>query len=190
MSVKQSLGKVSITPKGAWSTSTAYVFLDSVSNNGSSYLAKQDVPAGTSLSNTDYWLQIAAKGDPGTTSWDGITDKPATFPPSAHNHDGRYYTKTETDAKLLEKVDKVTGKGLSTNDFDNTEKAKVDSALQPADVKDNLTSTDTNKPLSAKQGKVLKEELNSLSESITNLRQTKQDNIELYRDADGDLCEI
>jgi hypothetical protein len=26
------------------------------------------------------------KGDPGTTTWAGITDKPATFPPSAHTH--------------------------------------------------------------------------------------------------------
>lgn len=26
------------------------------------------------------------KGDPGTTTWSGITDKPAAFPPSAHTH--------------------------------------------------------------------------------------------------------
>jgi hypothetical protein len=26
------------------------------------------------------------KGEPGTTTWAGITDKPSTFPPSAHEH--------------------------------------------------------------------------------------------------------
>ena len=35
------------------------------------------------------------------------------------------------------KVDKVTGKGLSTNDYDNTEKAKVDASI------DNSTDTYT-----------------------------------------------
>lgn len=35
------------------------------------------------------------------------------------------YTKAETDAKLSTKVDKVSGKGLSTNDFTTIEKAKL-----------------------------------------------------------------
>jgi len=29
---------------------------------------------------------IDVKGPPGTTTWDGITDKPATFPPATHTH--------------------------------------------------------------------------------------------------------
>ena len=62
------LGKVSVTPKGAWSNATAYDVLDIVSNSGSSYLAKQNVPAGTALTNTSYWLQIASKGDKGDTA--------------------------------------------------------------------------------------------------------------------------
>lgn len=36
-----------------------------------------------------------------------------------------YYTKTEVDNKLNNKVDKVSGKGLSTNDYSATEKAAV-----------------------------------------------------------------
>jgi hypothetical protein len=35
-------------------------------------------PAGTSI--------VGPKGDPGTTTWAGITDKPATFPSDAHTH--------------------------------------------------------------------------------------------------------
>lgn len=36
-----------------------------------------------------------------------------------------YYTKTQTDTLLADKVDKVVGKGLSTNDFTDEEKAKL-----------------------------------------------------------------
>lgn len=50
---------------------------------------------------------ITALGIPGqdTHDWAGITDKPATFTPSAHNHDERYYTETETDKLLGGKSD-------------------------------------------------------------------------------------
>lgn len=36
-----------------------------------------------------------------------------------------YYTKSETDSKVSNKVDKVTGKGLSTNDYTTAEKTKL-----------------------------------------------------------------
>ncbi len=42
------------------------------------------------------------------------------------NFDERYYTETEIDTKLAGKVDKVSGKGLSTNDFTNVYKNKLD----------------------------------------------------------------
>ena len=61
------LGKVNVTPKGTWSSGSTYEFLDIVAKDGSSYLAIKDVPANTAVSNTTYWLQIAAKGDKGDT---------------------------------------------------------------------------------------------------------------------------
>ena len=39
----------------------------------------------------------------------------------------QYYKKTETDNKLSSKVDKIAGKQLSSNDFSNAEKAKLQS---------------------------------------------------------------
>ena len=42
-----------------------------------------------------------------------------------HTHDDRYYTESETDTKLGTKVDKVTGKGLSSNDYTDSEKEKL-----------------------------------------------------------------
>ena len=36
----------------------------------------------------------------GAAAWDDLTGKPDTFPPSAHNHDDRYYTEAGVDAKI------------------------------------------------------------------------------------------
>lgn len=54
-------------------------------------------------------------GGGGSTSWDAITGKPSTFPPSAHNHDDRYYTETEMDTKLSAKQNTlVSGTNIKT----------------------------------------------------------------------------
>ncbi|NMW84671.1 hypothetical protein HKO22_02795 [Peptoniphilus sp. AGMB00490] len=62
------------------------------------------------------------------------------------------------------KVKKVDGKGLSTNDYDNNAKAKVDNIpTNPkytdtvTSVVDDLATSDNTKALSAKQGKVLQD---------------------------------
>jgi hypothetical protein len=39
-------------------------------------------------------------GGGGVSSWNDLEDKPATFPPSTHNHDDLYYTESEIDSKL------------------------------------------------------------------------------------------
>lgn len=75
------LGKVAVTPKGEWSSTVTYEKLDVVSYNGSSYLSVRTVPAATPLSNTNYWLLLAQKGDTGNgvasiekTGTSGLTD--------------------------------------------------------------------------------------------------------------------
>ena len=60
---------------------------------------------------------------------------------------GNYYTITQADAKFVLKTD-----------FDSL-KTKVDGKIGKTDIVDNLTSTDADKPLSANQGKVLKDEV-------------------------------
>lgn len=57
------LGKVSVQPRGEWDATTAYYKLNVVSHSGGSYLAKQDVPAGTLLTNNEYWMPIAAPAE-------------------------------------------------------------------------------------------------------------------------------
>ena len=67
MSVNTDLGKVAVTNGGAWDSSFTYEKLTVVTNAGSSYRSKQDVPAGTVLSNTNYWQLVASKGATGDT---------------------------------------------------------------------------------------------------------------------------
>lgn len=61
--------------KGAWSSGAAYDFLDMVTKDGSSYLciAEDGAPAGTAVTNTSYWGQVAQKGDTGAQGPKGDT---------------------------------------------------------------------------------------------------------------------
>lgn len=56
-----------------------------------------------------------------------------------------YYTKSETDNKLNTKVDKVTGKGLSTNDYTSAEKTKLAGLTNYDDtaIKQQITDIET-----------------------------------------------
>ena len=58
---------------------------------------------------------------------------------------------------------------LAYNDSPVASLADISGKVNVSDVKDNLTSTDTNKPLSANQGKELKTLVDNLSSAITNL---------------------
>ena len=49
------LGKVGLVLKGNYNSANAYEVLDSVLYQGGTYIAKQDVPAGTNPTNTTYW---------------------------------------------------------------------------------------------------------------------------------------
>ena len=43
---------------------------------------------------------VSASGGTGSATWDSISGKPDTFPPSEHNHDDRYYTEQEIDSQI------------------------------------------------------------------------------------------
>lgn len=81
--------------------------------------------------------------------------------------DSTHRTVTDTEkTSWNNKVDKINGKGLSTNDYDNTARALVEAIpTNPkytdtiTEVVDNLTTSDSTKALSAKQGKTLNDSL-------------------------------
>jgi len=65
------LGRVTMMPKGVWNSSSTYKRLDIVTNNGVSYIALQDVPANTAVTNTTYWMAVTPDisiGDVSTVS--------------------------------------------------------------------------------------------------------------------------
>ena len=68
------IGKVRMTPKGQFDSTLAYDILDVVFNDDMNkmYIAKQDVPSGTSLSNTDYWIKMIDVSDAYITIGDSI----------------------------------------------------------------------------------------------------------------------
>ncbi len=65
MSTPTLIGKVSATPKGVWSGENEYEILDIVTHEGNGYISLQDVPAGTQITNTSYWLKFCEKGEKG-----------------------------------------------------------------------------------------------------------------------------
>lgn len=79
----------------------------------------------------------------------------------------------DLDNKLENKVDKISGKTLTTNDFTNTLKDKLDgieaNAQVNPDIVNNLISTDTDKTLAANQGNVLKGYIDNLNNAIDNI---------------------
>jgi hypothetical protein len=60
MATWKTAGKVRMTPKGTWSSNTAYDILDCVvsADGYTYYIAKQAVPSGTALNNTEYWSEM------------------------------------------------------------------------------------------------------------------------------------
>ena len=65
------IGRVRIAWQGEWDSNTSYVALDAVSYQGSSYVARQDVPLGTPPTNTTYFQLMALAGSDGTDGTDG-----------------------------------------------------------------------------------------------------------------------
>ena len=55
-----------------------------------------------------------------TTHWDLINGKPSTFAPSSHNHDSRYYTETESDARYLG----ISAKAADANLLDGVDSSR------------------------------------------------------------------
>lgn len=74
--------------------------------------------------------------------------------------------------QLSNKVDKVSGKGLSTNDYTTAEKQKLAGIATQANkttVENVLTSASTTNALSAAQGKALKDALDALTARVAAL---------------------
>lgn len=115
---------------------------------------------------TDYWIDILEnpfKGsikyyDGNKKQWVKIGDESGDI--------------AELMTLISNKVDKVSGKGLSTNDYTTEEKQKLAGIAAQANkttVENVLTSTSTTNALSAAQGKALKDALDALTARVAAL---------------------
>ena len=90
MSQTYNLGKVAITPRGAYSSTAQYTPLDILTYNGSSYLVLQNC-SGVTPPNATYYMVVASKGDTGsagaspTIAAGTVTMTPAGTPASVTN---------------------------------------------------------------------------------------------------------
>lgn len=68
------IGKIRMTPKGLFDASQPYEILDVVYNSSMNrvYIAKQDVPINSNLSDTTYWIKILDVSDAMITLGDSI----------------------------------------------------------------------------------------------------------------------
>ena len=69
------LGKVSVTPKGAYAAGTQYERLDAVSHGGGSWMALKTVQGVEPGTDPESWMQLAEKGKTGDTGPQGAPGK-------------------------------------------------------------------------------------------------------------------
>jgi hypothetical protein len=115
----------------------------------------------------DYWVDLAAdpKGNvikyySGDSKWLPLND------------DTDNAQSARIEALESGKVDKVEGKVLSSNDFTNAYKTKLDGITAQANktiVDNSLTSTSTTNALAAAQGKALKDLIDALTARVAAL---------------------
>lgn len=90
--------------------------------------------------------------------WANIDNKPATFPPSAHNHDDRYYTESEVDTKLAAKAGTAVATTSAAGLMSAADKTKLNGLSQTSITVDSALSTTSTNPA---QNKVITVALNS-----------------------------
>ncbi|MCK1997962.1 BppU family phage baseplate upper protein [Psychrobacillus psychrodurans] len=125
--------------KGEYNNATTYVKNNLVERNGSSWQALQDTvgnpPPTLPTKSNAYWALVAQRGVDGMGSVVSVNgegpDVNGNVTITIPDPD---LSGLATKAELLEKVDKVPGKDLSTYDYDDIEKSEVSKIKIKADV--------------------------------------------------------
>lgn len=120
-----------LVPRGTYAAGTDYSVGDAVNYLGSSYVMFVDAAAGTLPTDETKWQLIAEKGangDPGVVQ--------AVVAGTSVAVDNTDPANPVVSVDLSGKVDKIAGKGLSTEDYSTAEKSKLAGIEAGADVTD------------------------------------------------------
>lgn len=132
MAQTKNLGKVSVTPRGAYTAGTTYERLDVVTYQGGSWMALQS-STNIAPASGAYWMQIAAKGNDGsigqscTVAIGTVTSVPYGTPSSVTN------VGTPNNA-VLDMSLQTGPQGANGNDYVLTSQDKEDIAVLVDDM--------------------------------------------------------
>ncbi|WP_061216148.1 hypothetical protein, partial [Leptospira santarosai] len=98
----------------------------------------------------------ATWNSPPPADWNTLSNKPATFPPSNHDHDSRYYTKTEADSALLGKRNAVTPIPATDITVDTTHRFVTDAQITAWNAAGGGLSNPLNQDINFATGRILR----------------------------------
>jgi hypothetical protein len=106
-----------------YGTGTSLGFRVRNGDNGTWNAWREIIHSGNIASQSvNYADESGYSASSGSVEWTNVQNKPATFPPSTHNHDDRYYTESESDGRFqpLENQRLSTGNSVTfTNVYNN-----------------------------------------------------------------------
>jgi hypothetical protein len=139
-------------------------------------------PTAPNPAETTYWIDTTDNNYKGTIKYyNANTKKWEIVNDSTNSQQNEAIKELSTALQAIQatvntlqrdKVDKVSGKTLSTNDYTTDEKNKLAGIAAQANktnIVNNLTTSAAGSALDAQQGKVLKDDLDALTQRVTAL---------------------
>lgn len=139
-------------------------------------------PTAPNPAETTYWIDTTDNNYKGTIKYyNANTKKWEIVNDSTNSQQNEAIKELSTALQAIQatvstlqrdKVDKVSGKALSTNDYTTDEKNKLAGIAAQANktnIVNNLTTSAAGSALDAQQGKVLKDALDALTQRVTAL---------------------
>lgn len=139
-------------------------------------------PTAPNPAETTYWIDTTDNNHKGTIKYyNANTKKWEIVNDSTNSQQNEAIKELSTALQAIQatvstlqrdKVDKVSGKTLSTNDYTTDEKNKLAGIAAQANktnIVNNLTTSAAGSALDAQQGKVLKDALDALTQRVTAL---------------------
>lgn len=108
---------------GAWNATTDYERLSIVTYDDKGYITTKDAPAGTLPTDANFYMLLYNNTiNLGSITWDELTGKPATFPPTSHTQAWSTITSRPTEfppSAHTHPIEQVNGLEVTIDDIQN-----------------------------------------------------------------------